>query len=141
MPYKDPDKQREYQCRWIAKRREGFFSSKVCHTCGAKEALELHHPCPETKVSHNIWSWSTARREAEIAKCVVLCETCHAAESAGQARERQCHLSPAQRQEVRLLRRQGWRVKDLAQRFGVSCDVIYWTCRSLAPLPRLRLAA
>lgn len=39
--------------------------------------LQLHHLNPEEKDSHKIWSWSQKRREAEIAKCIVLCWPCH----------------------------------------------------------------
>lgn len=69
--------QREYMRRWIAKRRFDFFSDKNCIQCGSVENLELDHIDPRTKVSHSIWSWSESRRLAEIAKCQVLCQTCH----------------------------------------------------------------
>lgn len=79
MTYKDPEKQREYQRLWIAKRRSDFFSEKRCAVwwCGSTTNLELDHIDPKKKVSHNIWSWTKERREAEISKCQILCEPCH----------------------------------------------------------------
>ena len=45
--------------------------------CWYNENLELHHLDPGEKEDHKIWSWSKARREAEIAKCTILCQKCH----------------------------------------------------------------
>lgn len=78
MPYKDRAKQREYQRQWIAKRRNEFFSDKVCFVCGSGENLQLHHIDKTKKETHRIWSWSAERREAEIKGCVVVCSSCHA---------------------------------------------------------------
>ena len=76
MPYKDKEKQKEYQRNWVANRRLQFFQDKQC-TCGSTEKLELHHKDPLQKVSHRIWSWSESKRLKEIVKCEVLCENCH----------------------------------------------------------------
>lgn len=77
MPYKDPEKQREYQRLWLAQRREAFFSDKSCVDCGRKEDLEIDHVDPKLKINHRVWSWSRQRRETELAKCVVRCVGCH----------------------------------------------------------------
>lgn len=77
MPYKDVNAQREYQRRWKAKRRADFFKDKACAKCGSSERLELDHVDPKLKVSHSIWSWSEPKRAAELAKCQVLCHSCH----------------------------------------------------------------
>lgn len=58
-------------------RRAAFFADKVCVKCGATEQLELDHIDRRQKKHHAIWSWSEKRREAEIAKCQVLCRECH----------------------------------------------------------------
>lgn len=71
------DKKREYQRRWIAKRRAEFFDGKSCEKCGSKESLELDHIDQATKVSHNIWSWTEVKRLSEIEKCQILCSECH----------------------------------------------------------------
>jgi hypothetical protein len=81
MSYRDPDKQREYQRQWKARRRAEFFADKECVRCGFAENLELDHIDPRTKIGHGIWSWSQKRREEELAKCQVLCRTCHEAKS------------------------------------------------------------
>lgn len=77
MPYTDPDKQAKYQREWIAQRRAEWFAGKSCAWCGSAEELQLDHVDPATKVSHRIWSWSDSRRNAELAKCQVLCRPCH----------------------------------------------------------------
>jgi len=77
MPYKNKDKQREYQSSWINARRARFFFDKECFRCGGKDNLELHHRDPTKKESHRIWSWSEEKRKVEIAKCDVLCHKCH----------------------------------------------------------------
>jgi 5-methylcytosine-specific restriction endonuclease McrA len=71
---------RDYQRTWIARRRAEWFADKQCVRCGSVEKLRLDHIDAKTKVrrmDHAIWSWSLERREAEIAKCQVLCEECH----------------------------------------------------------------
>ena len=75
--YKDKETQKAFQKNWIAKRRADFFKDKLCVQCGSNENLELDHIDPKEKSSHKIWSWSAARRDAEIAKCQVLCKACH----------------------------------------------------------------
>lgn len=43
------------------------------------KALHCHHVDPSTKVFElaDGWSYGQLRREAELAKCVVLCQPCH----------------------------------------------------------------
>ena len=77
MPYKNKDKQREYQRRWLGNRRAEFFAGKSCVVCGSSENLELDHIDRSTKVTHKIWGWSKEKQEAELAKCQVLCYDCH----------------------------------------------------------------
>lgn len=86
MAYKDKAQQREYQQGWIRDRRASFFSGKACVVCGSVHDLELHHRDPDQKEDHRIWSWTEARRLAELAKCVVMCRNCHRAHHAGQQR-------------------------------------------------------
>ncbi|URQ04828.1 HNH endonuclease [Streptomyces phage Emma1919] len=81
MPYKDKEKQKEYQRQWAAKRRADFFNGKVCVVCKSQRNLELDHIDPKKKVSHNIWSWSDDKRNKELAKCQVLCNSCHKAKN------------------------------------------------------------
>ena len=75
--YKNKQKQREYAREWVAKRRREFFENRKCKTCGKITSLQLHHVNRKEKEGHAIWSWSKERREAEIAKCIILCSECH----------------------------------------------------------------
>lgn len=77
MPYSNSDEQREYQRKWMAKRRSDYFKDKACANCKSKDRLELHHINPDLKVSHRIWSWSKDKREAELKKCIIVCNDCH----------------------------------------------------------------
>ena len=70
-------RKREYQRTWMRNRRAEYFNGKSCNHCGSSRELELDHVDPSKKVSHKIWSWSAERREAELAKCQVLCSDCH----------------------------------------------------------------
>ena len=89
MPYKDKEKQRAYDKKWISNRRLEFFRGKICKECGEDDIskLNLHHRNPESKESHKIWSWSKERREAEILKCDILCKKCHTELHAKQRRK------------------------------------------------------
>ena len=69
---------REYQREWVRRRREAWLREHgPCSTCGSSQDLEVDHIDPCEKVSHSVWSWSEARRAAELAKCRVLCRSCH----------------------------------------------------------------
>ncbi len=81
MPYKDPEYQRTWQREWMARRRAEWFAGKACAHCGSIEDLQLDHIDAKDKVAHSVWSWSQVRREAELAKCQVLCEPCHKAKT------------------------------------------------------------
>lgn len=81
MPLKTPELRRLYSRQWVAKRRQDWFANKTCSKCPSTHRLELHHLDPAKKVSHSIWSWSQSRRDAEIAKCEVLCHECHKIET------------------------------------------------------------
>ena len=78
MSYKDKSKQKEFQRKWMAKRREDWFTANgPCIKCGSFEDLELDHIDRLQKVTHNIWSWSAKRQLEELSKCQVLCKICH----------------------------------------------------------------
>lgn len=78
MPFASREAKQRYQREWRARRRSAFFAGHACERCGTRERLELHHRDPSQKVGHAIWSWSESRRQAELAKCIVLCRDCHA---------------------------------------------------------------
>ena len=72
---------RQYNRRWMAKRRAEWFDGKACVECGSTEEREVDHIDPSQKIDHKVWSWSKERRDAELAKCQVLCRRCHTAKS------------------------------------------------------------
>lgn len=86
MPRPTRELQREYQRRWMAERRAAYFADKCCVKCGSTDELHIHHRDPADKVSNHIWSWSEARRLAELAKCDVLCRDCHQEHHAAERR-------------------------------------------------------
>jgi hypothetical protein len=79
MPYKNPAVQLAYQREWMAQRRQTALDSRgnACQRCRAADRLEFHHRDPGEKVSHRIFSrrWETI--DQELAKCDLLCSTCH----------------------------------------------------------------
>ena len=83
MPYANLDQRREYARLWVKKRRDDYYREKCCARvqCSSMIDLELHHTDPTIKVSHKIFSWSKARRDAELQKCIVLCHDCHLQET------------------------------------------------------------
>jgi hypothetical protein len=84
MPYKDKEQQKEYQRRWMAKRRSDAIAARggKCCACDSTDRLEFHHVEKSEKIDHRIWSWSSERREKELAKCDLLCDKCHWDETA-----------------------------------------------------------
>lgn len=81
MAFKDPERKKQYnttyQRQWKRKNKAAVFAGQRCSWCNSDENLRLHHLDPQQKEDHRIWSWSKARRQAEIAKCIILCHACH----------------------------------------------------------------
>ncbi len=92
MPYKNAKDKRKSNVRYRAahpeqhrtrcreskrkNRAEGVaFLGGVCANpdCEETENLHVDHIRREDKTSHRIWTWSRARRFAELAKCQLLC--------------------------------------------------------------------
>lgn len=85
------DEKREYQRHWLAERRSTWLKEHgPCVDCGVWDDLEVDHVDRETKVTHRVWSWSKARRDFELAKCVARCETCHQARTTSQLVKEVC---------------------------------------------------
>lgn len=87
MPYADPAARRAYQREWCRQKRANALLGRCCAECGATADLEFHHVDPSEKLSHRIWGWSPDRIAKELDKCVVLCASCHEAETSRQRRE------------------------------------------------------
>jgi len=132
MPYADPAVQREYQRQWAARRRAEYFIDKSCVVCGSTDRLELDHVDPAMKVSHSIWSWSKGRRDAELAKCQILCKTHHQIKtkenleySHGEAHGHTI-LSDEQALQIRAIYAEGVvSLRNLGQQYGVSHYAIW----------------
>jgi 5-methylcytosine-specific restriction endonuclease McrA len=137
---RDRQKMHEAQRRWYqrvakARRIAWLKSNGPCVKCGSCKNLEVDHRDPTTKVDHNLWTWREDRREAELAKCQVLCHECHreksSAESSklnkGKPNTWQRILKPQDVREIRKLADEGWSNGELATYFGVGrttiCDV------------------
>lgn len=81
MPYKDHSKQKEFQRKWVAKRRADHFKGKHCAKCGKpvnSKTADLDHKTPKkNRTGHKIWSREKKDRSKEIAKTQILCKSCH----------------------------------------------------------------
>lgn len=92
MPYKNPSKQREFQRKWIAKRRADHFRGKKCATCGKKVSSSTadldHKKAKMNRTGHKIWSREKKDRAKEIKKTQILCKACHKKKTARQAAQR-----------------------------------------------------
>jgi hypothetical protein len=75
-PILNAEARRRHNREWIAKRRAEFFADKICTDCGATKQLELDRHDSAERVNHRIWSWSTARREVELANHEIRCASC-----------------------------------------------------------------
>lgn len=75
---KNPEKIRAYNNKWVmAKRVKWLAENGPCVKCGSWKRLEVDHKDPKKKITHNVWTWSEKRRNAELIKCQILCFYCH----------------------------------------------------------------
>lgn len=136
MPYKDKQKQREYQQEWYrqnvkARHDEWIAKNGPCTECGSWDGLEVDHIDPTTKddsfrgTNHSgtfkVFGWSEERREAELAKCTIRCRKCHIEKSRGEV------LHGEEKVEARLTEANIGEIRTsteprvvLAERFGVT---------------------
>ena len=103
MPYKDNEKQKEYNkkygAEWYHRNREKtlartrkrnqekkqewreFKAGLSCFFCGFSHpaVIDFHHKDSkgETKVSHYVQQGQWKRAYAEVKKCIPLCSNCH----------------------------------------------------------------
>jgi hypothetical protein len=131
MPYADPAQQREYMRVWVARRRAAWFADKVCAWCGSDEQLELDHVDRSQKVDHRLWSWSQERREAELAKCQVLCHPCHLLKTE-LCRDNPSQVNGLQHGTVTTYRKRGCRCGLC--RAASAAQKSAWRAKSIAPL-------
>lgn len=76
----------------LAKRRRMAWlaANGPCRLCGSSDQLEVDHVDYRFKTfkASEIWVRSKAIREAELAKCQVLCRTCHQQKTSSEMSER-----------------------------------------------------
>lgn len=101
---KNPEKARAYNNAWVAQRRaEWLAKNGPCKECGSSKRLEVDHIDPKKKVHHRVWTWGENRRNAELAKCQVLCFLCH---------------------RLKTNKERGWRLHgEIMWQKGCRCDV------------------
>lgn len=81
MPHKIVAERNAYISQLRSKRRNEWLSANgPCAKCGSELALEIDHIDPSQKTASpgDVWFWNKEKREAELAKCQVLCHSCHA---------------------------------------------------------------
>jgi 5-methylcytosine-specific restriction endonuclease McrA len=69
-----------YQNKWLQNRRSEWIKANgPCKKCRTWDNLEVDHIDPSKKEVRiaTIWSRKKEFREAELAKCQVLCKACH----------------------------------------------------------------
>jgi len=101
MPYKDPEKRREFRRNWYKKNKESekahvkrrkseikkwfekYKSNLKCSKCKENHpsTIDFHHKQGEEKenaISHLVSNgYSIKKIESELKKCQVLCSNCH----------------------------------------------------------------
>ncbi len=128
----DPDAMRRYKREWIAARRAEFFKDKSCAVCGSTDDLELDHIDPTTKVTHNIWSYRAEIRQAELAKCQVLCRVHHDYKTAvdGSLRRGErsavAKLNESAVRDIRAYVAAGGKQSDMARKYRVDRKTIHF---------------
>ena len=100
MPYKDKDKQREYQRLWAQKHQDEYSETRKkrrhtyrydaikllgskCKECDCTTGLHFHHMDPTIKedtISRMVRNVGWDKLKLELKKCILLCESCHQAE-------------------------------------------------------------
>lgn len=129
MAYKDPEVQRAYQREWMKRRRDEWIAQNgPCAQCGSQDRLQVDHLDPALKLSHRVWSWAKEKREAELAKCQVLCCSCHHAKTVQQnpgyragTKNPRAKLTEEQ---VRQIRTMSGSSAEIAPMFGVHSSII-----------------
>lgn len=82
MGYTDPERQKEYQRRWMNERRTAWIQEQggKCVQCGSTDRIEIDHVDPSQKAMNptSLWSLKAQSRQKELDKCQLLCHDCHA---------------------------------------------------------------
>ncbi len=83
-----PSKRQGYHTEYVKRVREArrtlwILEHGPCQKCGSTETLEIDHVDPSTKACNveTLWMYGEDLRNAELAKCQVLCKACHRAKT------------------------------------------------------------
>ena len=126
------DQKREYQRKWIAKRRMDWIKKNgPCVDCGTWDDLEVDHNNADSKAFNvsQLWSLSKTnpRRIEELEKCVVRCVNCHLFKTVKQHERShgyKHYLSKLTEHEVVLIRRLfstgRYTKRGLARKFNID---------------------
>lgn len=125
---------RGYQNRWMQQRRtDWILANGPCQICGSWDNLEVDHIDASQKELNPsaIWSRRQEIREAELAKCQVLCNPCHIAKSIANKecrRGSQASWAILTEADVIILRELyaagGVTFRELGERYGVHRDTV-----------------
>lgn len=89
------EQQAAYQLSWSQQRRIAWVESQggKCVACGSIDSLEVDHVDRSTKMMQpaHIWTRALHVREAELAKCQVLCHSCHLAKTLSEVKRDETH--------------------------------------------------
>ena len=82
MPYKDHEKQKEFQRKWVKARRRKHMGGKKCANCGKAVGTggELDHKKAHgntEKIDHRLWSLKDSKRKKKLKGMQILCKECH----------------------------------------------------------------
>lgn len=81
MAWKTKEAQNAYEKERKTKRRLRWIAENgPCRICGSWDQPEVDHINRDTKLKewhHAVWGWKEEHRKRELAKCQVLCHTCH----------------------------------------------------------------
>lgn len=140
MSIRDPEARRAYQRKWIAeRRREWFQENGPCTICGSWDQLEVDHINSHDKEFNiaNLWSFArdNPKRIRELAKCRVLCHSCHvlktvtAFEMPSGDLHRNAKLTADRVRKIRALNAQGMTYAALARLFDIDARNVSGICR------------
>lgn len=121
--FKGSEAKRLRQREWKNKRRQAWIDANgPCVKCGSKENLEVDHIKPEEKEYEisDVWSRRQEIRDAELAKCQVLCRNCHWDKSANE----NYVLNPLKVEKIRKMYDAGWSVADLADHLELAASTV-----------------